>query len=462
MTRKNEQPNPLDARYGAFKILQRVEQGSYADRLIDHYLQHHPDMDPRERGLLTELVYGVLRLRGRVDFALEQFSRQPLQRLETDTLLLLRLGAYQLLELDRIPPHAAVHATVELAHQIGMSRVAGLVNGTLRTLEREHATIVWPTPDNLRDYLKHVCSLPNWLAKELLRQFPNVESQALAEAMTAAAPQTLRTNTLKTDRETLLAALTEAGHSARACHYTDEGIIVEKRAPQPLPGDRDGWYQVQDEASMLIAHLLDPQPGDKILDACAAPGGKTTHIAALTDNQASITALDKYPQRVELINQGAKRIGCQNIEARCWDLTETPDFLVPESFDRILVDAPCSGLGVLRRNPESRWSRRPADIKELVELQRTILNQVAPLLRPGGHLLYSVCTFTAAETDAIVHNFLATHKDFVQEDFRTLLPTVWQELTTDNGSVRTLPHHHDGMDAFFAARFVKAGQTIFK
>ena len=446
----------IDARHGAYEILKRVEEGGYADRLLDSYIVRHPDMDPRERGLLTELVYGILRLRGRLDFALSLFSRQELQRLEPGALRLLRIGAYQLLELDRIPAHAAVHATVELANQFGMERVAGLINGTLRTLERERDTIVWPTPDKPRDYLQHVCSLPSWLAKELLRQFTNIESRALAEALATAAPQTLRTNTLKANREGLLAALAEAGHIARPCRYAPEGIIVEKRAAQPLPGDSDGWYQVQDEASMLIAHLLDPQPGDKILDACAAPGGKTTHIATLTGNQASITALDKYPQRVELIKQGAERIGCQKIEARCWDLTEKPDFLEPESFDRILVDAPCSGLGVLRRNPESRWSRRPADIKELVELQRTILKQVAPLLRPGGHLLYSVCTFTAAETDAIVHNFLATHPDFVQEDFRTLLPMEWQELTTDNGCVRTLPHHHDGMDAFFAVRFIKS------
>jgi 16S rRNA (cytosine967-C5)-methyltransferase len=454
-THKTEQ-NPKDARYGAYKILQRVEEGGYADRLLDDYLERQPDMDPRERGLMTELVYGLLRLRGRIDFALEQFSRQPLQRLENNALLLLRLGAYQLLELDRIPPHAAVHATVDLAHQVGMSRVAGLVNGTLRTLIREQTTIEWPTPENLKSYLQHNCSLPPWLAKELLRHFPNVDSLALAEAFTKAAPLSLRTNTLKTDRETLLTALAEGGHVARPCRYSAEGIIVEKRAAQPLPGDSDGWYQVQDEASILMAHLLDPQPGDRILDSCAAPGGKTTHIAALADNQAQITALEKYPQRIELINRGAKRIGAHNIEARCWDLTEQPEFLEPESFDRILVDAPCSGLGVLRRNPESRWSRRPADIKALVELQRIILQNVAPLLRPGGHLLYSVCTFTAAETDAIVHNFLATHPGFKQEDFRSLLPAEWQDLATDKGCVRTLPHRHDGMDAFFAARFIKS------
>jgi 16S rRNA (cytosine967-C5)-methyltransferase len=447
---------PAEARSGAYEILKRVEQGGYADLLLDAYLERNPGMDPRERGLLTELVYGVLRLRGRLDFALERFSRQPLARLEADALLLLRLGAYQLLELDRIPAHAAVHATVDLAHRIGMGRVSGLVNGTLRALERERTTIPWPTPDHLRAYLQHVCSLPSWLAKELLHQFPNSASRALAEALAGPAPHTLRVNTLKTDRETLLAALADAGHSARPCHYAPEGIVIEKRAPQGLPGDREGWYQVQDEASMLVTHLLGARPGDRILDACAAPGGKTTHLAALTGNQARILAIDKHAQRVELIRRGADRLGCRGIEARCWDLTDAPDFLEPGSFDRILVDAPCSGLGVLRRNPESRWNRRPADIQELAALQRQILAQVAPLLRSGGHLVYSVCTFTGAETDDVVKDFLARHPAFIEEDLRTLLPAGWLELATGTGRVRTLPHLHDDMDAFFVARFIKS------
>lgn len=456
MTTRNQQPGQPDARSGAYEILQRVEQGGYADRLLDSFIRRHPAMDPRERGLLTELVYGVLRLRGRLDFALAQFSRQQLTRLEPGALRLLRLGAYQLLELDRIPPHAAVDTTVELARQVGMERIAGLINGTLRSLARERATIPWPGVDNLKAYLQHVCSLPGWLVKELLRQFPNSESRPLAEALAGQAPQTLRANTLKTDRDALLTALTDAGHQARLCHYAPEGIVLETRADTALPGDSEGWYQVQDEASMLIAHLLDPQPGERILDACAAPGGKTTHIAALTGNAANIFALDKHPQRAELVRQGADRLGCAGIEARPWDLTEPPEFLAPESFDRILVDAPCSGLGVLRRNPESRWNRKPSDIMELATLQRTLLEQVAPLLRPGGRLLYAVCTFTAAETDAVVADFLAAHPEFQPEDLRDATPPHWHELLTETGLLRTWPHRHDGMDAFFAARFIKA------
>lgn len=456
MAGKNRPGEDNGARAAAFEILQRVERGGYADRLLDAHLKRWPAMDVRERGLLTELVYGTLRLRGRLDFALARFSRQPLARLEPDALLLLRLGAYQLLELDRVPAHAAVHATVELAHRVGLGRVAGLVNGTLRSLERERASLAWPTAeDNLRAYLQHVCSLPGWLAKELLRQFPNSESRALAEALARPAPLTLRVNTLRSDRASLLAALAEAGHTARPCRYAPEGIIIEQRGPQPLPGDREGWYQVQDEASMLVAHLLAPRPGEQLLDGCAAPGGKTTHLAALTGNRAQILALDKHPQRVALIDQGARRLGCEGIAARCQDLTTPAEFLVPESFDRILVDAPCSGLGVLRRNPESRWNRQPADIAALAAQQSGILDRVAPLLRRGGQLVYSVCTFTVAETDAVVSAFLASHADFSQQDLHGLLPAEWQELLTDNGCLRTTPHRHDGMDAFFAVSLVK-------
>lgn len=435
----------------AFDVLSRVDEGAFADLTLDAALSRS-DLDARDRGLVTELVYGTLRLRGRIDFALEQVSRQPLKRLESGVLRLLRLGAYQLLELDRVPPHAAVHATVELGRQLGMERVVGLLNGTLRGLERQRQEIPWPTPETIRPYLQHVCSLPVWLAKELLRQFPNAESCAFGEALAGQAPFTLRVNSLKTDRETYLAALDEAGHTARLSCYAPEGVIVEKRSSQPLPGDSEGWYQVQDEASMLMAHLLDVQPGMRILDTCAAPGGKTTHLSALSGNGCSILALDKHPQRVELVKSGAARLGCSSIESRVWDLTEPPEFLEPESFHRVLVDAPCSGLGVLRRNPESRWNRTAADVKELALLQAAILDQVAPLVRQGGMLLYSVCTFTTRETSEIIAGFLERHKNFVLEDLRETVPEGWHELINEDGTLRTAPHRHDGMDAFYAAR----------
>ena len=455
MMSKKLESNIFNVRAIAFDILKRVDKGSYADRLLDHHLKTNPDMEGRDKRLLTELVYGVLRLRGRLDFALGQFSRQRLKKLEPDALLLLRIGAYQLLQLDRIPAHAAINTTVNLSHNIGMGRVAGLINGTLRTLERQKLSIPWPRPDQDLLYLEHVCSLPGWLAQELRVQFHHAEAVALAEALTLPAPQTLRVNTLKITRDNFMAALTETGHLVKSCRFAPEGVILTQRKNAALPGDTDGWYQVQDEASMIIAHLLDTQPGDCVLDACAAPGTKTLHIAALTNNQAKILALDKSSQRIKLLNHGVERLGGKGIETRCWDLTTKPPFLSPNQFDRILVDAPCSGLGVLRRNPETRWTRQQEDIKAMSTLQTTILSHVAPFLRPGGHLVFSVCTFTQAETDEVVKHFLSNHPTWLKKDLREELPPEWLELSDDTGCLRTFPHRHDNMDAFFATKLMK-------
>ncbi len=443
---------PLDARRAAFEVLQRVEIGAYSDRTLDTVLKRNRGTDPRDRALLTELVYGILRLRGRLDYALAQVSRQPFVKLEPAAQHLLRIGAYQLLELERIPVRAAVNETVELARKLDMERLAGLVNGTLRALDRQRDELSWPPPEKVRDYLEHVCSLPKWLAREIMSQLPNADARALGEALSQSAPMSLRVNTLKTDVTSFKAALDEAGFQYRDCRFVPEGLIIEQRGMGPLPGDDEGWYQVQDEASMLIAHLLDPQPGEKILDACAAPGGKTTHIAALTQNRAQIQALDKHSQRVGLLEQGAARNGCTCIEARQHDLEDFPDFLEIESFDRVLVDAPCSGLGVLRRNPESRWTRLAVDLKELAELQLKILFNVAPLVRPGGLLLFSVCTFSRAETTGVVDTFLENHKEFVAESFAEQLSEDWQVLLDSAGTLRSFPHRHGEMDAFFAVK----------
>ncbi|PLY00806.1 MAG: 16S rRNA (cytosine(967)-C(5))-methyltransferase RsmB [Desulfuromonas sp.] len=446
-----------DARQGAYEILQQVEQGGYSDLVLDRWLSQHPALDIRDKALLTELVYGVLRLRGRIDFALEKFCNQPLERLEPAALRLLRIGTYQLLELDRVPERAAVHATVELARRSGMERLVGLVNGVLRSLAREAASIEWPSRDKPRPYMQHVCSLPGWITKEMMRLLPNIEAVALAENMAQQPPLSLRVNSLKTSRDQFLKALEMAGHEARPCKYAAAGVVVEKRGEEPLPGNREGWYQVEDEASMLVTELLDPQPGERILDACAAPGGKTTHIAMATENQSEITALDLHEHRVGLIEQGARRLGCKNIDARQWDMTAVPDFVAAERFDRILVDAPCSGLGVLRRNPESRWTRKAVDIKKLARLQLAILERAAPLVKPGGSLVYSLCTFTSRETEDVVQAFLEEQKGFVRENPTGSVPAVWADLLTEEGALRSWPHRHDGMDAFYAVRFRKNG-----
>jgi 16S rRNA (cytosine967-C5)-methyltransferase len=442
-----------DPRRIAFEVLCRVEEGAYADLTLDAALSRVPEMDPRDRGLATELVYGVLRQRGRLDFVLGRFCSQALAKVEPKVLTLLRLGAYQLLLLDRVPAPAAVHETVELARRAGLERATGFINGILRSLLRAPDGKALPDPaGEPLAYLEHALSLPDWLARRWLAELGQEAAFALADALRQPAPFTLRVNTLRTDREAFLAALDRTGFEATPTRFAPEGVIVTGRGAKRLPGADDGWFQVQDEASMLIPHLLAPLPGERILDACAAPGGKTTEIAALTDGHTRILALDLHPKRVAMVAAGARRLHCEGIETRCWDLTAPPDFLAAGSFDRVLVDAPCSGLGVLRRNPETRWRRTEPEIRQLADLQRRILDNIAGLVRPGGVLLYSLCTLTPEETEGVVAVFLAEHPEFAREDLRPIFPE-WQQLFDEQGALRTLPHRHGGMDAFFAVRF---------
>ncbi len=453
MAERTDDHSRFDSRRTAFEILCRVEEGAFADMALDVALGKSSAGDVRDRRLTTELVYGTLRKRGQLDFALSRFCRKPLEKIESRVLWLLRLGAYQILNLDRVPDRAAVNESVELARREGLSRATGFLNGVLRNLVRQKEALSWPEFD--RDPLSHlrdVLSLPEWLARRWIAELGAEEARDLATAMLEPAPLTLRVNTLRISREDYLKELASAGHQAIPSEFAPEGVIVTARGEELLPGDEAGWYQVQDQASMLIAHLLSPEKGDRILDACAAPGGKTTHTAALSENDASILALDIHPRRVELIAEGARRLGCRGIETKSWDLTLSPDFLEPGSLDRVLVDAPCSGLGVLRRNPEIRWRRRPEDLKELARRQLAILNNVAPFVRENGILLYSLCTIAPQETTDVVRHFLAGQPEFGLEDLRETAPEHWRLLFDSHGFLRTVPHRHERMDAFFAAR----------
>jgi len=443
----------INPRRLAFAVLSRVDEGAYADLALDAELAKAGRIDPRDRGLTTELVYGVLRQRGRLDVALARFCSKPLAKVEPRVLNLLRIGAYQLLMLDRIPAPAAVHETVELARREKLERVTGFVNGILRSLIRQQQEIVWPDPAEPLPYLEKILAFPHWLAQSWVKQFEPGEAVALAESLLQPAPFTVRVNTLKISREAFLEELYNRGCEARPTEYAPEGVIITARGEGALPGDAVGWYQVQDEASMLIAHLLAPAAGERILDACAAPGGKTTHVCALGLNAVDMLALDLHPQRVRLVETGAERLGCRRIDTRDWDMTRPPAFLSPQSFDRVLVDAPCSGLGVLRRNPEIRWRRTAKDVTAMAGQQRSILANVAPLVKPGGRLLYSLCTLTAEETTGVVRTFLAEHPEFEVEDLREEVPAAWRDLFGDDGCLHSWPHRHGGMDAFFAAAF---------
>ena len=441
-------------RRAAYEILLRIEkERSYADILIDRELSVGSIKGP-DRGLLTELVYGVLRRRGTLDYIINQFSKQHVDRLERAVLILLRLGLYQEFYLDRVPVSAAVNETVELAKAL-VPRAAGFINAILRRADRERAAISYP--DRAVDpvaYISALYSNPAWITRQWLSQLGEEEAVALAQANVLPPPLTVRVNTLKASREEVIARLAGEGITAEPGRYSPFALHLS--GPIQLAGlssFREGLFTVQDESSQLAVIFLDPRPGERILDLCAAPGGKTTHIGQLLGNSGSILACDVSPRKLELVAQTAGRLGIDIIRTMPMRSGLEKPSEMQEQFHRVLVDAPCSGLGVLRRNPEGKWWKTPEDIARLAGAQQAIITGAADHLAPGGTLLYGTCSTSVAENEAVIADFLSRREDFVLEDLRELFPG-YAELFTGQGCFRSWPHRH-GMDGFFAARLRK-------
>jgi len=406
-----------------------------------------------DRGLFAELVFGVLRRQGTLDHVLTGLLTQPLVRLEPQVLIFLRLGLYQLMYLDRIPESAAVNESVNLVKQT-LPRASGLVNAVLRNYLRNKDSVVFPDPAAApAAYIAARHSHPAWLVKLWFSQIGEAETELLAEASSRQPPLTLRVNTLAATREKLLEKFAANGITAAPCRFSPFGILVEGRHHIPgLPGFREGQFVVQDEASQLAGILLDPQPGERVLDTCAAPGGKATHIAQLMDNRGELLAMDISKSKLPLIQEAAQRLGITNIRTRMADLLQSGAFPA-DAFDRVLLDAPCSGLGVIRRNPEAKWRLTPEDVTRLAASQKVMLKNAIRMLKPGGVLVYSTCSTTLEENEAVVADFLSRHPHCVLENLNELFPD-YRELFTEDGMFRAWPHRY-GMDGFFSARIRK-------
>jgi 16S rRNA (cytosine967-C5)-methyltransferase len=444
-------PNP---RRVAYEILTQIEKEScHADPLIERHLSHGGLLGP-DRGLLRELVLGVLRRRLSLDYIIDQFSRQKTDRLEKKVINLLRLGLYQTFFLDRIPVSAAVNETVELA-KVFAPRASGLVNAVLRRADRERDNIVWPDRNkDTTEYLSVYYSCPEWLVEDWIRQLGPEEAEPLAASMNEIPPLTFRVNTLRITREELMDRLAGEKILAEKCPFSPHGVrVLSPVNPATTVGFAEGLFTVQDESSQLASVLLDPEPGCTALDVCAAPGGKSTHIAQLMGNRGVVLSCDQNRRKLQQVEETAKRLGITIIRTQVQDAAKQLSLLGEQVFDRILVDAPCSGLGVLRRNPDGKWSKTRDDVQRLSELQRTILGNVANRIADNGVLLYSTCSTTTEENEMVLDDFLAGRDDFVVEDLRELFP-AFSTLLTERGYFRSWPHRH-GMDGFFAARLRK-------
>ena len=438
----------------AVEILTKVEtQRAYADILLDHSLKAAA-ASPRDGALLTELTYGTLRWRGRIDGYLTRQLHRPLAGTDPFIRNLLRITLYQLLFLDRIPEYAAINEAVELAKTRGGQKAADFVNGVLRNLLREKIRKPEPTNASTSVLAEH-WSHPEWLVKKWFEYIGREETEALLKAMNQAAPLVLRANLRKATREALLDRLQKNGVNVSPTPYSPQGLTIwSASAVDQLSGFNEGLFQVQGEASQLVSYLLSPKPGDRILDACAAPGGKTTHIAELVEDQGEIVALDLSARGLKKIEDNATRLGLSSIRTYRTDASRDLPRDLSGPYDRVLVDAPCSGFGTLRSHPEIKWHRSEDDVERLSELQRKIIEQVAAYLKPDGILVYSTCTLTREENEKVIEDFLARHGEFVLEDAARYLPNEAKHLVKGQ-YFWTLPHRHNA-DGFFAACLRKA------
>ncbi len=438
------------ARAVALDILRRVEaDGAYPDPLLET-LPGRVGMDARDRALTTELVYGVLRWQRLLDWHLARASRRPLAALTGWVRALLRLSAYQLTFLDRIPPWAVVHEAVELAKPRRPRGAAPFVNGVLRALA---AGRPWPEPtaEAVGDGLEALAirtSHPSWLVRRWVARYGEAEAEALARAMNDRPPLTVRVNALKTTVEALIGAFQGQGAVVTACRYAPEGLVVTGAGdPRSLAPLRAGWCAVQDEGAILVGHVLAPEAGQTVADVCAAPGTKTSHLAALMRNRGRILVTDRHPGRLARVGPACRRMGAEIVEVRDGGV----EALVGEYgpiCDGVLVDAPCSNLGVLRRNPDGKWRRREADLAGLAAAQGAILDAAAGLVRPGGVLVYATCSLEPEENEGVVAAFRARREGFEPD---AIPPSVPSTCLAAPGMLRMFPHRH-GSDGFTALR----------
>ena len=446
--------NKQSVRQIANEILVKIDtRKAYADILLDQALRMS-GLALRDRALLTELTYGTLRWRGTIDARLAGNLSRPLADLDPPIRNLLRLTCYQLFYLDRIPPFAAVNEAVELAKGFRGHKSAGFVNAVLRSLLRQRGKRNPISSDQSVASLAAQYSHPAWLVQRWLGEFGAGVAAAVMRANNEKPPLVLRANRLKGTREELLARFSNAPIEASATSYSPQGILLPGGGPiDNLPGFAEGLFQVQGEASQLIVYLLAPLPQERILDACAAPGGKSTHIAELMQDGGEIFAVDSSARGIEKIRQNVARLGLQSVRAIKADVTEDSGELAGALFDRILVDAPCSGLGTLREHPEIKWQRTERDIARLSRLQRQILGRVGRHLKPGGIIVYSTCTLSRDENERNVESFLAEHKQFELQEAARYLPDRAKPMVRGQ-YFQALPHR-DNTDGFFAARMRK-------
>ena len=443
-----------NSRQLAFLALRSVHKGAFADVALDRVLQT-ADLTSADRSLATELVYGSVRRMRSLDALIDQLGKKKANQQPPDLRTILHLGLYQLRYVNQIPPSAAVNTTVDLAKHNGFKGLTGVVNGLLRQYLRiaEAQNDPLQLPENPVERLGILYSFPDWIVQVWLDQLGLAETEQLCAWFNQSPTIDLRVNPLRTSLEAVEAAMESAGVAVKRLPPLPQALrfIGGAGAIQQLPGFHEGWWTIQDGSAQLVSYLLDPQPGEVVIDACAAPGGKTTQIAEMMGDNGVVWGCDRTPSRLKRLQQNAERLHIKSIQICTGDSRDLSQFI--NQGDRVLLDAPCSGLGTLHRRADARWRQTPTTVEELSTLQGQLLEQVATWVKPGGVLVYATCTVNPPENEGIIQPFLESHPDWQIEPPAPNSPVA--AFTTSAGWMKVWPHLYH-MDGFFMVRLRKA------
>jgi len=415
-------------------------------------------LDERDRAFVSNLVQGVLRWRLRLDWIIGQFSAFSLKKIDENILNVLRIAVYQIFFLDKVPESAAVNEAVILVKSDKRPHhIISFVNGVLRTICRRKGDIKFPDQERDRArYLSVFYSYPGWLTDKWIRELGEDITEGLFSAQNNFPDLNIRTNTLRISRDSLLEVLSRDGINAMPLSYSPEGIVLEglRGRVDSLDAFRKGFFQVQDQAAQIASHLLSVEPGDRVLDICAGFGGKSSHLVELMGGNGQVISLDINKGRLIKLIENAERLGINNVMPVVADASMPLSTLFGCRFKRVIIDAPCSGLGVISRHPDIKWNRKKEDIPRLAAMQKAFLNASVPVIQKGGELLYAVCTISREENEEVVRDFLARNSDMSFVNLKERVSAWCLDLIDDQGFYRTYPHIHK-MDGFFAALFRK-------
>jgi 16S rRNA (cytosine967-C5)-methyltransferase len=397
----------------ALKILYDInEKDAYSNIALNKYLEGNTLKDI-DRAFITEIVYGTVKWRLKIDWVIRSFSSVRLKKISPWILNILRLGVYQLLFTTKVPESAACNESVNLAKKYGHQASTGFVNALMRNIAKSKDSIAYPDKNGDKvQYLSVKYSHPEWMVSRFMNLFGEEFTESLLNTNNGIPQFTVRVNTLKTSRDRLIESLAAQDIEAYPGKYSKDSLIIKNPSSVTrLEAFKNGSFQVQDESSMLVAQVLDPQPEEFIVDACSAPGGKATHIAQLMGNKGIVLARDIHEHKIKLIDDAARRLGTSIVNTEIFDAS-TPDYSYEGRADRVLLDAPCSGLGIIRKKPDIKWAKDIDDEKGITELQLKLINNVSKLVKPGGVLVYSTCTIIPEENQDIIRNFIKTNVDF--------------------------------------------------